>query len=70
MKIRFAFTAAPDKRRTFPNATDDALSLLSRFLTFDPNKRITAEEVRLKHAVYTVHIRLNTLQLCALNMLR
>lgn len=44
--VEFNFVAAPDKRQLFPNITDDALHLLNRCLTFDPNLRITAQEVR------------------------
>mmetsp|Transcript_31806 Transcript_31806/g.61268 ORF Transcript_31806/g.61268 Transcript_31806/m.61268 type:complete len:368 (+) Transcript_31806:90-1193(+) len=42
--VEFNFVAAPDKRQLFPNITDDALHLLNRCLTFDPNLRITAQE--------------------------
>ncbi|KAI8920840.1 kinase-like domain-containing protein [Powellomyces hirtus] len=41
-------------RRKFVNLTENGLNLLSRLLTYDPEKRITAEEA-LRHPYFTEH---------------
>jgi len=41
--VEFNHQPTPDKRMLFKGITDDALDLLNRLLTFDPNARITAE---------------------------
>jgi cyclin-dependent kinase 7 len=42
--VEFNHQPTPDKRMLFKGITDDALDLLNRLLTFDPNARITAEQ--------------------------
>jgi serine/threonine protein kinase len=42
--VEFNHQPKPDKRTLFKGITDDALDLLNRLLTFDPNARITAEQ--------------------------
>ncbi|KAK3272434.1 hypothetical protein CYMTET_19269 [Cymbomonas tetramitiformis] len=49
--IEYVHTPPMDKRQIFTTASEDALNLLTRLLSFDPNRRITAEEA-LQHRYF------------------
>ncbi|KAK9795936.1 hypothetical protein WJX73_008230 [Symbiochloris irregularis] len=49
--MRFSECKAPPLRTLFPKAPEDAHDLLSRMMTFDPTKRITASEA-LQHRYF------------------
>jgi cyclin-dependent kinase 7 len=42
--VEYQYVAAPPLRTLFPLASDDALDLLSKMLTYDPKARITAQQ--------------------------
>lgn len=50
--VEFRFTPKPPLKQLFTAATDDALDLLSKMLTFNPPSRITADQA-LTHRYFT-----------------
>jgi cyclin-dependent kinase 7 len=42
--VEYQYVAAPPLRTLLPMASDDALDLLSRMLTYDPKARISAQQ--------------------------
>lgn len=55
--IEFEKTEAIPLKRIFPAATDDALDLLSKFFIYNPEARITADEVSVIIRFHTaVHV--------------
>uniref|UniRef100_A0A1D1XSK4 Cyclin-dependent kinase D-1 n=1 Tax=Anthurium amnicola TaxID=1678845 RepID=A0A1D1XSK4_9ARAE len=50
--VEYQYVPAPPLRSLFPNASDDALDLLLKMLTYDPKTRISAQQA-LEHRYFT-----------------